>query len=158
MEPAGVQGEPSRTFVIGVGNDDRGDDGVGLHVARAVKRMCIPGVTVLESGDGAGALEACAAADTVVLVDAARGGGRPGTVYRFDVRAQPLPAVFGRPFSTHGLGVVEAIELSRALHRLPRRLIVYGVEVSSFAPGDDLSPEAEHAAAEVVAGVLAELR
>ena len=47
--------------------------------------------------------------------------------------------------STHALGVAEAIELGRALGRLPRRLLVFGIEGGSFDAGAGLSPEVERA-------------
>lgn len=60
--------------------------------------------------------------------------------------------------STHDFGLVEAIELSRALNRFPRELIVYGVEGQDFEAGTDLSPAMELAINNVVKGVLQELR
>jgi Ni,Fe-hydrogenase maturation factor len=54
--------------------------------------------------------------------------------------------------------VAEAVELARALKRLPPRLVVYGIEGRSFSAGVELSAEVEQAAAVVVARVLDEMR
>ena len=47
--------------------------------------------------------------------------------------------------STHAFGVADAVELARALGRLPGRLDVYAIEGASFTAGDSLSPEVERA-------------
>ena len=146
----------AETFlVIGVGNEARGDDGVGLTVARKLKKMQLPGLAVAEfQGDAAALMERWQGAATVVLVDAAAAGAAPGTVHRFEAQAGPLPVELLRPASTHALGPAAAVELARALGQLPPRLIVYGIEGAAFAAGAALSQEALLAAAEVVVRIM----
>ncbi len=48
------------------------------------------------------------------------------------------------------MGLAEAVELARALGRLPARLVVYGIEAASFETGAEPSA-AVRAAAESVA-------
>ena len=97
-------------------------------------------------GDCASLLDTWAGATHVVIVDAAVSGATPGTVRRFDARAEPLPARALRS-STHGFGVPEAIELARSLGRLPDRLEVYAVEAGDLGAGPGLSPAVEAAVA-----------
>ncbi|HID50757.1 MAG TPA: hydrogenase maturation protease, partial [Anaerolineae bacterium] len=60
----------SKMLVIGVGNIFRGDDSVGLVVARRVREAAPPDVVVLEqSGEGAALMEAWREAEFVILVD-----------------------------------------------------------------------------------------
>jgi hydrogenase maturation protease len=59
--------------------------------------------------------------------------------------------------STHAFGLAEAVELARALGRLPRFLVVYGVEGKCFTPGAALSAGVEAAAADAAARVLDEV-
>jgi hydrogenase maturation protease len=141
-----------RVRIIGIGNPDRGDDAAGRHVAR-ILRDRLPGVDVLElDGEAAQLLDHLVNADSVILVDASYSGGEPGTTRRFDVADSPLPAQ--RPgASTHGLGACEAIELARALGRLPERCLVYTIEGAHFEPGTPLSPAVRRA----VAGLATEL-
>jgi hydrogenase maturation protease len=80
----------------------------------------------------------------VILVDAVVSGREPGTVTGFDAVAAPLPAVFSG-CSSHSFGVAEAVELARALGRLPKRLNVYGIEGSEFTQGVGLSPKVARA-------------
>jgi hydrogenase maturation protease len=153
------EGAPSRprTLIIGLGNEYRRDDAVGLIVARRLREAAPESVRVLEeSGEGAGLMESWQDADAVFLIDAVHSGAKPGTVHRLDAHAQPIARKFFR-FSTHAFGLAEAVELARALGRLPPRLIVYGVEGKSFEAGVGLSPEVEAAVQAVVERVLGEL-
>ena len=145
------------TLVVGIGNAVRGDDAVGLLVSRRVRDRGVAGVTVRELGDdGTELLEAWESASVVVIVDATASGSPPGTITCFDAVAGPLPAA---PFaaSTHALGVARAIELARALGRLPQQLLVLGIEGRNFDLGEPLSPDVAGALDRAATQVLDEL-
>ena len=145
------------TLIIGLGNQYRRDDAVGLTVARHLKEAAPAHVRVLEeSGEGTALIESWKGAETVILIDAVHSGAKPGTVRRFDAHGQPIPTRFFH-YSTHAFGVAEAVELARVLGQLPPRLIVYGIEGKTFEAGLGLSPEVEKAAQEVVERVLGDL-
>ena len=92
----------------------------------------------------------------MILVDAASGTGRPGSVHRYAAHDEPLLTGVLHA-SSHSWGVAEAIEMARALGQLPPEIIVYAIEGRSFGLGHWLSPEVELAADEVVERVVAEL-
>lgn len=145
------------TLVIGIGNDFRSDDAAGLIIARQLKTNIADNILVLEQlGDGTALMELWQEADDVILVDAVSSGAPSGTIHRFDAQAQPIPAKYFN-HSTHAFGLAEAVELSRALNQLPRKLIIYGVEGRNFAPGTELSPEVAVAIKDVVKRILADL-
>ena len=147
-------------LVIGVGNRLRGDDGASWGVVRRLRehgtqirievneQLCEPNDLI----------EAWQGRDAVVLVDTMRSGEPPGTIRRFDVTSEPLPARLRGSVSTHGFGLHEAIELGRALHRLPRRVIVFAVEGRHFEAGAMPSGEVEAAVAPLARAVLREAR
>ena len=92
-----------------------------------------------------------------MVVDAVRTGRAPGEVTVVEVGAHALPARPGADGS-HGFGVAEAVELGRALDRLPRRLVVVGVEAATFSTGAAVTPavaDAVGAATEAVTTALA---
>jgi hydrogenase maturation protease len=132
-------------MVIGVGNALRHDDGAGLEVARRLRaRSGAAPIAVREhEGETLALLELWAGSDAVVVVDAIRTGARPGTIHRFDASEQPLPGGLRGSSSTHAVGIGEAIELARSLQRLPRRVLVLGVEGRRFDAGVGLSAEIE---------------
>jgi len=139
--------------VIGVGNRDRGDDGAGLALARRLKERA-PAADVRECARGGfELLELWRGAEQVVVVDAARAGGRPGAVRRFEAQRTPLPAGLASG-SSHGAGVAEAIELARSLGELPGRVVVYAVEARGFRHGAALSPPVRRAVERLEARLL----
>jgi len=146
----------SRGVVLGMGNPWRRDDGAGPAVARRLTGRLPESVAIhTVGGDPAELLDALRGADLAVVVDAtaSTAGVEPGTVHRFDATAGPLPATFGR-LSSHGLGLTEAIELARSLGRLPRSVLVYGIEGADFEPGQGLSPAVETAVRHVTAELI----
>jgi hydrogenase maturation protease len=140
-------------LLIGVGNPDRGDDGAGRAVARRLLGDEHLGLDVREcTGEATELMEAWAGYDDVVLVDACRGAGPPGSVHRIGPDEAAGVAAL-RHASTHSLGVAAAIGLARALGTLPRRLVIYAIEASQAPEGVRLSPEVERAVDEVVGAV-----
>lgn len=145
-------------LVIGIGNPYRRDDGVGLAVAREVKKQAGNDVAAIElGGEGAGLLEAWKDAEVVLVVDAVHSGAEPGTLHRMDATSHPLPAAMFRA-STHAFSLGEAVELGRALGQLPRRLIVFGVEGNDFQAGTGLSRKVESAVPTAVEKILTDIQ
>jgi hydrogenase maturation protease len=138
--------ENNQVLVIGVGNEFRRDDGAGLHVAREIAKLAMPGIVVREeSGEGAALMEAWKGFDRVFAVDATSSGSAAGTVHRLDAREKPIPSEFFH-YSTHAFSLAEAVELSRELGCLPPMLVVYGIEGKTFSAGQGLSETVRKAA------------
>ncbi|MDR3405837.1 MAG: hydrogenase maturation protease [Chthoniobacter sp.] len=147
----------NRTVVIGVGNEFRGDDGVGRIVARRLAERKPDGMAVNEStGEALSLMELWGDAARVILVDAAEVGGEPGAVHRLDASVQALPSAYFHT-STHAFSVAEAVEMARSLGQLPPKVIVYGIQGASFGHGDGLTPEAQRGADEALRLILAEI-
>lgn len=142
-----------QVLVIGLGNPDRGDDAVGVEVAREVAAERL-GVNVLEFDDPTEALDAWEPEDTVILTDAISSGGVPGDIHVIDATAQTLPTGGWAAGGTHALGLAAVVELARSLGQLPRKLVVVGVEAAQFAHGAPLS---EAVAAAIPAAAVAVL-
>jgi hydrogenase maturation protease len=162
-----------RTLVVGVGNDDRGDDGLGPLAARLLAEALArapgpasdgagghptgppPGVQIIPwTGDPLGLLDRWAGVDRLVLIDAVVSGAAPGTTRRFGPDA---PFARTTEASTHGLGLAEALALGRALGRLPERIEVWGIEAVEFAAGAPLTPAVVEAVFVLVARLGEEL-
>ncbi len=143
-------------LVIGLGNPDRGDDAVGVQVARLVAAERLD-VRAIELDDPSEALDAWAPEDTVVVADAVSSGGNPGDIHVLDAVAQRLPTGGWAAGGTHALGLAAVVELGRALGRLPRRLVVVGVEAGRFDHGAPLSDAVAAAVPAAASAVLAAL-
>ena len=130
-----------RILILGVGNLLLSDEGFGVHVAQRMTEMEFPPqVEVVEGGtDGFGLMSLVLQADRLILIDAVKGGGPPGSVYRFDIEdCPPFPDTFKT--SVHQISILEVINLSSLIGSPPRTTVI-GVEPKSMEMGMELSPE-----------------
>lgn len=131
-------------LVVCLGNEHRGDDGFGPRVAHCLHAGPPVGARVVaHRGDALALIDLWDGCERVILVDAIAASLTPGTVLRFDVSRERAPFELGAP-SSHALGAGGAIELARALGRLPRRVEVVAVVAGCYGMGD--APGAEVAA------------
>lgn len=120
-------------------------------------RLRAAGARVLDCADEpTRLLELWDGLDAVVVVDAVRSGAPAGTVHRVDAGDGPLPRDLGLA-STHAMGIADALELGRTLGRAPRRVVVLGIEGTSFGMGQEMTPAVAAALDGLVASVLHEL-
>ncbi|ULP30070.1 MULTISPECIES: hydrogenase maturation protease [Leptolyngbya] len=153
IEPNPMQ----NTMLIGVGNEFRHDDAVGLMILRKLRNQLPETISTIEaSGEGTTLIELWQTSDTVYLFDAVSSGSEIATIHRIDVHTQSIPSQFFH-YSSHAFGVAEAVELARSLNQLPNKLILYGVEGSNFAIGIGLSEAVEQAIETAIQQVLSEL-
>jgi hydrogenase maturation protease len=143
-------------LVIGVGNERRGDDATGLEVARALAPRLRGRAEVTEcANDLTELLELWGGRDDVILVDGVRSGRPVGTVVRFEVGRQGLPTFPAT--STHGFSLSEAVGLGQSLGRIPRRLVIYGIEVGDVRVREGLTEPVARAVDEAVSRIAKEL-
>ncbi|CCQ89955.1 putative Hydrogenase maturation protease HycI [Nitrospina gracilis 3/211] len=150
--------ESPHILVLGIGNLWRGDDAAGRHAARRLaERISSHNVAVREvEGEGAAVMEALEGFDAAILVDAVESGASPGTVHCWDVSTESMNAKFLR-CSTHNFSVHDAVEMARALGKLPPRVIVFGIEGKTFSPGQGMAVEVETSMDSLVSRVLEQI-
>ncbi len=139
-------------LIIGCGNRHRGDDAAGLLAAERLRALGIPAEVC--NGESAELIAAWAGLDDVILIDAVMTGVPAGTIHVWN--ANDLPTFATSNTSTHGFGVAEAIELARALGRLPAQLRIYAIEGSRFDVGSEVSVEVARGVEEVVKRIQSE--
>lgn len=145
------------TVVIGIGNADRGDDAIGLLVARRLKEKVQPNVHVLEStGDPADLMQRWGDNQRVIAIDAMVTGDELGSIRIIDASKIDAAATMFRPQSTHAFGLAEAVRLARALGCLPPSFTIVGIEGLNFGMGDRLTPAVEIALERAV-GIIVRL-
>ena len=146
-----------KTLYIGIGNRLRRDDGAALALAGALRALALPDVTVVEATDDVIRLvDLWSQYDHVIVADAVVTGEQPGTLHRRDPLECPLPRHWFN-VSSHQLGVVEAIELGRAMKRLPNRMTFIGIEGIDFGQGEGLTREVDDALPIALAVVKGEI-
>lgn len=142
--------------VIGVGNTFRRDDAAGLEVARIISDAPLDGVTAhIHEGTPDELIELWEGADLAIVVDAVRGTGVPGNTHRIEVGTERIPERARRD-SSHALGIGDVVELARALRRLPKRLVLIGIEAEEVDAGVGLTPAVAVAVDALARDLLAE--
>ncbi|MGD1046493.1 MAG: hydrogenase maturation protease [Bacteroidota bacterium] len=147
-----------KVLLIGIGNEYRSDDGIGLLIAKEIRKKQIPSVTVKEeSGEGAALMEAWQGFQNVFIVDAVSSGAMPGTVFRIDANKETVPKKFFH-YSTHAFSVSETIELARAMNVLPPKVVIYGIEGNNFAAGTTISLLIQQTAHKIIDQIVTDMQ
>lgn len=144
-------------LILGLGNVLLEDDGVGgAAVSLLLDRFEPPaGVHVFDGGTlGLSLLPYLENADAVILVDAVRADGAPGTLVRLD-GDDVAPAVATR-LSPHQVGVADLLDGARWLGRYPDRVVLLGLVPASMELSVGLSPLVRSALPELVEQVVEE--
>ncbi|MFN4183049.1 MAG: hydrogenase maturation protease [bacterium] len=153
-----------RILLLGLGNEIRSDDAVGIYVVREVRKrlpqslLATGAIQVLESEEmGLALLDYISGYEQVVLVDAVQTGkALPGFVHEFDVEnLHNLPGL-----SPHYMGIPEVLALGRASGlEMPEMVKIFAVEVKDpFTFSTHLTSEVESAIPELVERVLQYIR
>ena len=119
----------ARTLILGVGNLLMGDEGVGVHVVRALENeRLLQTVTVLDGGTGGfHLLSLFEEYDPIIMIDATMDGAPAGTVRVLQPR---FARDFPRTLSAHDIGLRDLLESASILGPLPS---LYLITISSTA-------------------------
>lgn len=131
-------------LVVGLGQELRGDDAVGLAIVQRWVRAYpetanSPYVQVAFAGlPGVDLLSLLEGADAAFLVDAVHSSAVPGTL--FELSPRDLVSFGSGSASAHGWGVAETLAMAEKLgSRLPEVLVLLGIEAEQMELGQDLS-------------------
>ena len=146
----------NKVLIVGLGNPDRGDDGIGAQGGRYLQGRLAPDTTVRACrGDVLTLIDDWAGFDALICVDAAAPVEAAGRVHRIDLATDTLPREMSFA-SSHALGLAEAIDLARTLRLAPRDIVIYAVEGACFDTGAGLTPEVAAAAGPVADRIVEE--
>jgi hydrogenase maturation protease len=158
--------EEKITLVLGVGNILLKDEGVGVHVIQELQRRTLPGrVRLVDAGTaGLDALLSAEPVDKLIVIDALRAGGKPGTIYQIRLRTEQkdeLIRIFDRKgnskISLHQIGLVEALSIAEKIQRAPGETVVIGIEPEEVSCGLELTKSVKRKMPEIINAVLEEI-
>ena len=154
LEPWAERTTPPRVAVMGVGNELKGDDALGVRVARALgpRARASERVLVIEAGlapENFCSLLRRFKPDLIILVDAVQMSQRPGTV-----RALDLNSAARSGLSTHNASLHTLVDYLQV--ELGCEFLVLGVQAAEFAFEAPLSPPVE-ASVDALAEQLADM-
>ncbi len=136
------KGLVSRVAVIGIGNPLMGDDGIGPRLVPELEGS-VSGVDLIDMGTGGMQLvHVLAQYGTVVIIDSADMGLRPGDSKLFSPE-EVVSLKETRSYSLHDWDIIRSIEISRELGEVPERILILAVQPASLEMDERLSPEVE---------------
>ncbi len=148
-------GRPPRIVIIGVGNLLMKDEGIGIHAVQALQEIELPAdIVTIDGGTSPDLIAYTRAGDKMIIIDAAKAGGEPGTIYRF--RPEDLAEVSGTLTSAHEMGVEENLKLMSLTGNEPEEVVIIGVEPGEIDWGTELSPELQDKLPTIINKVLKE--
>ncbi len=128
--------------ILGCGNSNRGDDGVGPQVISALKSRGIGqhGVRLFDAGtDGMAAMFAARGCRTLIIVDACRSNSEPGAI--FEVPGSELELSYQPSLNLHDFRWDHALFAGRQIfgEDFPSDVMVLLIEAQTVALGVGLS-------------------
>jgi hydrogenase maturation protease len=147
-----------KTVVLGAGNELMKDEGVGVHTIRAL-RAELPrlntDVELIDSGTSTDLSYLAHGVDTLIIIDAVKGGCEPGTIYRFN--ADHLVSDTGVATSLHQVGIIESLRMMELTGGKPIQTVVIGIEPAEVDIGLELSQEIQTLMPKIIQTVLEEI-
>jgi len=131
------------TLVLGIGNPILADDGVGIKVARKLKKGN-PELEVIETSEtGIALLDLIVGFDKLIIIDSIKTEkGKPGDLYKLDLEdLRPAKDLS----SSHGIGIATAFELGKELgYEMPEHISIYAIGIKDNSTfGEDCTQEVE---------------
>ncbi len=145
-----------RFAVVGVGNLLLKDEGIGVHIAHALQQIDIPyNVKIIDGGTSLDLPDCLENVDKLIIIDAVKTGGQPGTIYRFhpydmDIESEGI-------ISLHELGLAQSLKMMRLIGNEPKETVIIGIEPKEIDWGTELSAELQQKIPEIINIVLGEI-
>lgn len=144
--------------VVGCGNPNRQDDGVGQEVIETLRgrRRDRAGVRLLDAGtDGMAVMFQARGCSSLIVVDAAKTGVEPGAIY--EVPGAELERPYKPGLNLHDFRWDAALHAGRQIFRdaFPSDVTVFLIEAAELGFGVGLTPAVLRAADKVAARIEA---
>lgn len=141
---------------MGIGNLLYRDDGIGAWVIQEMERMKLPEhINLLDMGTSTmDLIYHLEDVNKLVVVDAIKAGGTPGTIYRCNPE-DLLPKEDG-PVSLHDIGLLETLNMAKK-RGTEIHVVVIGVEPGVLDWGMELTKEVKAKIPLIIEAVLKEV-
>ncbi|MBL8473952.1 MAG: hydrogenase maturation protease [Rhodocyclaceae bacterium] len=145
-------------IIIGCGNSNRSDDGVGVAIARSLletqREHPHPRVRIFDAGTGGmDIMFQARGAKRLIIIDAAKSGAEAGAI--FCVPGKEVVLNYEPSWNLHAFRWNHAIAAGRKIFRdqFPDDVWIYLIEAGSLDYGLELSPAVAASAARVAAEI-----
>ena len=145
-----------RIVVVGVGNLLLKDEGIGVHIIHALQQIAIPhDIKLIDGGTSLDLPYYLKDTDKLIIIDAMKGEGKPGTVYRF--HSQDVNIKSEGMVSVHELGLEQSLKMMRLTRSEPKEIVIIGIEPKEIDWGTELSAELQQKIPKIINIVLNEI-
>ena len=145
-----------KVTIIGMGNLLLKDEGIGVHVARALQKTTLPhGVEVVDGGTSPEPFSYIESIGKLIVIDAMETGDVPGSIYR--IRIDDLTTEVAGLNSIHEVNLVSTLKLMRILGKGPQETVIIGIQPKNMDCGIELSAEVREKIPEIKRVVLEEI-
>lgn len=141
--------------VAGFGSP-HGDDQAGWQVVDLLAERSDLPAHLVKIREGTQLIDELAGCRRLIAIDACREGPHLGAITRLN---WPDPRI--RQYhnhSTHGVGLCNALELTERFGRLPPSVSIFGIEIGSYRPLDEICAEVARSVAEIAEIISADIR
>jgi len=148
----------AKIVILGIGNLLLGDEGIGIHFVRMLNEESLDyaNLEIIDGGICPEFASFVEDAHKLIIVDAVKGGKKPGTIYHFGIDdvMMDLPM----KLSLHQMGVIDSLKMLRLVGKEPKDTIIIGIEPKNINCGLELSPEVKKGLAELRKIVVQEIK
>lgn len=146
-----------KTVIVGIGNILLGDEGIGVHVVSALRSKDLPSnVEVIDGGTATlDLLSMISGVSKLIVVDAVKGKGEPGSIYRFtpdDIKTEKKIAT-----SLHQIGLLNVLEMAATIGEKPKSTVIIGIEPQNTDWGLEPSTKIKEKIPKIIDVVLKEI-
>ena len=130
-----------KIIILGIGNLLLSDEGMGVHFVQMLDKDEL-GYSNLEIVDGGICAEFVSYIEDgckLIVIDAIKGGGKPGTVYCLSIDDIMTQSTSFPP--SHEMGVIDSLKILKSIGIEPEETVIIGIEPKNLEPGLKLSPE-----------------
>jgi hydrogenase maturation protease len=155
----GTHVETGKINIIGIGNTLYSDEGVGVHILPYLEEALAgySNVEVIEGAtEGMKLLGPVEDADYLIIVDAVNAGKPGGELITIENAA--IPKYFGVKMSVHQVGFQEVLFAAYLQERLPKEMIMFGIQPASLELGLELSETVKEKVPELVASIIEQVK
>mgnify|MGYP001101555158 CR=1 FL=1 len=147
-----------KVVVVGVGNILLKDEGIGVHVAYALQKLPSPedvDLEIIDGGTSPDVFLTLKGMDKLIVIDAARIGDEPGTIYHFQV--DNLAYTPEGITSAHQISFLQTLKVMDCLGLNPRDITILGVEPKEIDWGLEPSEQLQHKIPQIIELILEEV-
>ena len=146
-----------KTIVLGLGNPILTDDGVGIRIAKEIRKKCKNIDVVEASAAGFRIIDEIIGYDILIIIDSIKTGkAKPGTLHKFSINDFEKTLHHSSP---HDISLFDAFEVMRKQNvKLPSQIEIYAIEVEDTSTFSEKCTElVESAIPKTVQQIMKEL-